>query len=142
MFASHWLNFIVLLFLFSVFVYIFIFKFVKYVLYQNKIKTDGVLTEGTIIDFETERDSEGTWHHPVLRYTTKEGEQIVSVSDDGYMDRSQLGKCKRLYYLPANPSKFTFEKSGWFHYLLAWSLFIAALILLGRETLKAFLASI
>lgn len=104
-----------------------------------RIKASGTLVQATIIGYETFEDSEGVSYHPIMRYETIEGVQIISVSEEGSLDNSKSGQLTWIFYDSSDPSKFISQKTNfWIFISFGFIMFGTAFVLLIRELLKSF----
>lgn len=87
--------------------YFFVYKIIMKLLERRRIKTMGEAVKATVVDYRTQKDSEGSVrYYPVLQYTTKHGEVFTVQSKKERYKKYEVGKQLTIYYLSDEPSKF------------------------------------
>ncbi len=119
--------------------YYFVYETAMKLLERRRIKTSGESVQATVLDYKIQKDSSGVnRYYPVLKYTTKENQEITVQSKKERYDKYKVGKQLTVYYMPSNPTEFYI--SGLIPYIKITTLLIgtAGALLLLFEIVKMF----
>jgi hypothetical protein len=118
-------------------VYYFIYNPLKKILEGLKIKMNGRQTYGKIVENVYKEGAEGEWYyHPVIHFTTLEGDLVEYESEIGRDERYRIGKQLTIYYMPDEPTKVYIANYSVLFYIFFLLTGIAATPLISIQILK------
>lgn len=72
---------------------------------RNKVFREGIRVQGTIIAEHEDDSGEATTYHPVIRFRTHDGQEVIATAEEGSGYRVHLGEEVSVCYMPDQPSK-------------------------------------
>jgi hypothetical protein len=84
----------------------FVFYPLKKIIEGRIIKTNGRQTYGEVVDNVRKENADGgMFYHPVIHFTTIDGDLVEYESDSGYAEKVRIGKRLKVYYMPEEPTR-------------------------------------